>query len=433
MHTHAQKGAEGVGGGSQLLAAQLFHDIHIVIQENGLGKHQNIVLGDALQQGTVGNLAVNNCVAELVLAIHEGPLIALHSAAHGLVTDAVGNHLQIMLLCQLAVAVHILHGDPLQAVVFRIAHVAVGHKTRAGAQAAVLKQLQGAQGKPGTLLILAHGVLAPGQVFLEILQVVEADLVAIANLALSIVVHLVQQAESSGGIQEGGAHIVALDAGEAVGNRIVHGILHELMALLQSKLRDETLGDIAAVAGEDAVGHAIFIGEAILALALVYLAGALQDLQELAVDGDNVSADPLQHDGIVGTDLVQVMPVGQAVAIGEIVLVPAKGVQAVFHPLGMLLGELAAYLDQLPDGLHIGDMGLVQRLAELGKVHMRIIETGDQGPAAAIHPGGVSRGIGQQGIAAAYAADDAVLNQNCLLIMTLFYIDLGIIIQLSHH
>ena len=46
---------------------------------------------------------------------------------------------------------------------------------------------------------------------------------------------------------------------------------------------------------------------------------------------------------------------------------------------------------------------------------------------------GGSRGIGQQGIAAAYAADDAVLNQNCLLIMTLFYIDLGIIIQLSHH
>ena len=279
MHAHAQKGAEGVGGGSQLLAAQLFHDIHIVIQENGLGKHQNIVLGDALQQGTVGNLAVNNGVAELVLAIHEGPLIALHSAAHGLVTDAVGNHLQIMLLCQLAVAVHILHGDPLQAVVFRIAHVAVGHKTRAGAQAAVLKQLQGAQGKPGALLILAHGVLAPGQVFLEILQVVEADLVAIANLALSIVVHLVQQAEGSGGIQEGGAHIVALDAGETVGNRIVHGILHELMALLQSKLRDETLGDIAAVAGEDAVGHAIFIGEAILALALVYLTSALQDLQ----------------------------------------------------------------------------------------------------------------------------------------------------------
>lgn len=77
--------------------------------------------------------------------------------------------------------------------------------------------------------------------------------------------------------------------------------------------------------------------------------------------------------------------------------------------------------------------GLVQRLAELGKVHMRIIETGDQGPAAAIHPGGVSRGIGQQGIAAAYAADDAVLNQNCLLIMTLFHIDLGIIIQLSHY
>src|SRR5699024_4907898 len=110
----------------------------------------------------------------------------------------------------------------------------------------------------------------------------------------------------SRGIQEGGAHIVALDAGETVGNRIVHGILHELMALLQSELRDETLGDIAAVAGEDAVGHAIFIGEAILALALVYLAGALQDLQKLAVDGDNVSADTLQHDGIVGTDLVQV-------------------------------------------------------------------------------------------------------------------------------
>ena len=205
------------------------------------------------------------------------------------------------------------------------------------------------------------------------------------------------------------------------------------MALLQSKLRDETLGDITAVAGEDAVGHAIFIGEAILALALVYLAGALQNLQELAVDGDNVPADTLQHDGIVGTDLVQVMPVGQAAAVGEIVLVPAKGVETVFHPLGMLLGKLATHLDQLRNGLYIGDMGLVQRLAELGKMHMRIIETGDQGPAAAIHPGGVSRGIGQQGIAAAYAADDAVLNQNCLLIMSLFHIDLGIIIQLSHH
>ena len=99
----------------------------------------------------------------------------------------------------------------------------------------------------------------------------------------------------------------------------------------------------------------------------------------------------------------------------------------------MLLSELAAHLDQLRNGLYIGDMGLVQRLAELGKVHMRIIEAGDQGAAAAIHPGGVSRGIGQQGIAAAYTANDAVLNQNCLLIMTLFHIDLGIIIQLSHH
>ena len=79
------------------------------------------------------------------------------------------------------------------------------------------------------------------------------------------------------------------------------------------------------------------------------------------------------------------------------------------------------------------DFTSVQRLAELGKVHMRIIEAGNQGAAAAVHPGGVSRGIGQQGIAAAYAADDAVLNQNCLLIMTLFHIDLGIIIQLSHH
>ena len=78
-------------------------------------------------------------------------------------------------------------------------------------------------------------------------------------------------------------------------------------------------------------------------------------------------------------------------------------------------------------------MGLVQRLAELGKVHMRIIETGDQGPAAAVHPDGVGRGFGEQGIAAAYAANDAILNQNCLLIMPLFHIDLGIIIQLSHY
>ena len=62
-----------------------------------------------------------------------------------------------------------------------------------------------------------------------------------------------------------------------------------------------------------------------------------------------------------------------------------------------------------------------------------LVEAGDQGAAAAIHPGGVSRGIGQQGIAAAYTANDAVLNQNCLLIMTLFHIDLGIIIQLSHY
>lgn len=69
------------------------------------------------------------------------------------------------------------------------------------------------------------------------------------------------------------------------------------MALLQGELRDKTLGDVAAVAGEDAVGHAVFIGEAVLALALVYLAGALQDLQELAVDGDDVSADALSTMG----------------------------------------------------------------------------------------------------------------------------------------
>ena len=205
------------------------------------------------------------------------------------------------------------------------------------------------------------------------------------------------------------------------------------MALLQGELRDKTLGDVAAVAGEDTVGHAVFIGEAVLALALVYFAGALQDLQELAVDRNDVSADALQHDGIVGADLVQVVPVRQAAAVGEIVLVPAEGMETVFHTLGVLLGKLAAHLDHLSDGLYIGDMGLIQRLAELGKMHMRIIETGDHGPAAAVHPDGVGRGFGEQGIAAAYAADDAVLNQNCLLIMTLFHIDLGIIIQLSHH
>ena len=77
---------------------------------------------------------MNDGVAELILSIHEGPLIALHGAPHRLVTDAVGNHLQIMLLGQLAAAVHVLGADPLQPVVIRIVHIAPGHKARAGAQ-----------------------------------------------------------------------------------------------------------------------------------------------------------------------------------------------------------------------------------------------------------------------------------------------------------
>ena len=77
---------------------------------------------------------MNDGVAELILSIHEGPLIAAHGAKHGLIADAAGDDLEVVLLGQLAVALHVLGADPLQPVVIRIVHIAPGHKARAGAQ-----------------------------------------------------------------------------------------------------------------------------------------------------------------------------------------------------------------------------------------------------------------------------------------------------------
>lgn len=94
-----------------------------------------IRLGDVpVQDHAARDLAVNDGVAELILAIYEGPLIALHGAPHRLIADAVGDDLEVVLLGQLAAAVDVLGADPLQPVVIRIVHITPGHKARAGAQ-----------------------------------------------------------------------------------------------------------------------------------------------------------------------------------------------------------------------------------------------------------------------------------------------------------
>ena len=149
-----------------------------------------------------------------------------------------------------------------------------------------------------------------------------------------------------------------------------------------------------------------------------------EDLQRLGIEGAGVTADSFQHDGVFRRDLVQVVPVGQAhLTLFEQILVPALAVHALTDRIRVLRSELLADLDHVLDGFAAADGRLVQNFADHQQVHVGVVETGDDGLAAAVDLFGLPVAQAQDLSVGAHGLDDAVFLQNCLFEMSCVHVN----------
>ena len=119
--------------------------MHIVVQKDRLHHGLNFILFNAFQQRPVCDLTVNQCVPQGIFPVPQDLFITVHRVGDGLVADGMGHYLHIIPICQRAEGIYLFRRHGFHAEIARIVQVFLTHGCGAGAQRAVLEQLQRAK------------------------------------------------------------------------------------------------------------------------------------------------------------------------------------------------------------------------------------------------------------------------------------------------
>ena len=309
--------------------------MHIIVQENGLVHHRNVVPDDALQHGPVGDLAVDQGVAQRVLPVPEHPLIISGHVPDGLVPDDMGHHLQAVLVGDAAEGVHIPVGGGLHAEIAGIVQISLAHSAGAAAERAVLEQLHRAEGQHIRVGAQAAGIAAGIDELLQVLRRIKADLEAVAQGAAVFLIERADHIDDRVPGIAGVARVIGLNRGDTVGQGVLRAGEEIPPGVLQVGLGQHAVGQSGGRFGKDTVGHAVFVHLNGAALYPAGLLGHAQQLQRPGIGGGHMAAHPAENDGNIGGDAVQVIAVGHPLLIPEQVLVPAGGGKAPGAGLGM--------------------------------------------------------------------------------------------------
>ena len=151
--------------------------------------------------------------------------------------------------------------------IVRLTLIAAAQHGRPRAETPILKELQGSE-RQKAVILTPPAVFAAGQALLKGGEVVEADLVPVADGRIARSVDLPQQRESQLRVLNAGADVVALDAGEAQRGGVVHGLTEHVAVLLPGKSRDLCLYKIAGVAPEDTAERSVRCAQYLVGRAL---------------------------------------------------------------------------------------------------------------------------------------------------------------------
>ena len=69
MDSQLLRSLKGIRSRGKSLPAPTGYHMHVIVQENGLVSHQNIISRNPLQQGPVSNLTVNQGMAQRVFSV----------------------------------------------------------------------------------------------------------------------------------------------------------------------------------------------------------------------------------------------------------------------------------------------------------------------------------------------------------------------------
>ena len=400
-------GVEGVAGRDQLLPDPALQHRHVVVQEDGLDVGEDVVFAEALDQGGVGDLAVDHPVAVGVFAVADG-VVAVEHLLDGRVADGVHRHLAAVLVGQFDHGVGLLLGQGLDPLGGGVVGVGLSHGGGAGAQRAVHKQLQGADlvvavAGAGLVSLVQKGLVAGG--VHEVALVVDPQ-GGVAGLDVFIRLQGLAPAP--------GADVHGLHRGDAPLGGVGHGGAQGVLDLLHGGLVLQGHHHVGRGLAEDAGGLAVFVHVEVGPLGLGGVLGDAGHLDGQGVGADRVAAGPLQHQGVLGGDFVQVVAVHHPGLVGEVVLVPARAVEEGPRRRLGAGDEVAGDLFDLGHGGAAVHVDGLQVLPHEVEVHVAVVEAGHHSAALGVVLPGAGGGGGPALLVGANGLDDPVFDADGL-------------------
>ena len=361
-------------------------DAAVIVQEDALHIGVELHLRHLFQLIRAGELHVHHAAAVILMRIRRKCLLI--GCQHP-VKNAVANHVHRHLHARIVGAgnqrVQLLLGEDDQALLPRRVGIALAHQRRARAQGAVAQDLQRAHAE---LALPPAGVIALGEEILQALHGHELALLVDAHRQLARRVHFLIRLHHLVPIDPlEGQQIVRLGAGHAHAVELPAGFAHhpaDFRAVRQGHAGERHGHGVVA---EDAVGIAIAFRLILPALGLGLGAVQAQERERHGIDHQRMPAAAHDADGMLHRNRVQVMPRGNALFPGEVVLIPA----AALHPLA---GGDSLPADEVPQRiLHIRQRGGMRRQVAAGhggavveQMHMGVVEArADKPPAQVDH------------------------------------------------
>ena len=165
--------AESIGRRGQCCADAGVDDLRVIVQEDGLHRGQDVVLREAFNERSVGNLHVIDGQTIGILSLGADGVIGIEHAFNCRVADRMNDHRTLVINGFVHQALKLIHSECGDAAGRRIIMVGAAHQCSACAKTAVNEELQRSEAVHGRALT---GNMAGRKEFAVFVKVLEARL-----------------------------------------------------------------------------------------------------------------------------------------------------------------------------------------------------------------------------------------------------------------